>query len=63
MCFEGQGNRRQALWQRLNAAALLLLILPKFVFAMEPWRLVFEAAGAVCLGVAIWMMFRDRRRV
>jgi len=63
MCYVDRGYGRQTLSQRLNGVALLLLILPKFVFEMGPRRFLFEGAGAVCLIVAIWMVFKDRRRV
>ena len=63
MCYVDGGYGRRTLSQRLNGVALLLLILPKYVFEMEPWRFVFEGAGAVCLFVSIWMMFKDLRRV
>ncbi len=59
MCM---GYQDRPLWRTLNAIAFLLVMLPKYVFKMEPWRSVFEGVGVGCLIVGIWMMFAERRR-
>jgi len=56
------GCQDRPLWRTLNAIALLLLILPKYVFSMGTWRFVFEVAGVVCLVAGIWMLLAERRR-